>query len=273
MTFPASPRSPHLLKWQASNIRLAEQSDEVFRQRVVANQRLFDNIGITDNPTGRNGAYLDACSWDERSAGTVNQRVSAASSCGMFLHNVLAFCGARHEELLKTPYPFGEVINMILNFADAHSAKFSVLGNHFKNNFSPKPGDMLYLTNSDTGSQHILMVTSITDETDKATIISIDGGQLGLNNVDQPCCGIMQRTRAILKNGGKLGRKFDSREKRSIHTWIDLSKCKPAFTEPCQEIIRNTADLPLTYSRAAPNNSQTDNPFTSDDQRTEFTEE
>ena len=272
---PSQPRAPQLLSWRRTGRILSFETEEFYRKKIVENLRRFDNLGMDNNPDGRRLAYLDACSWDDNSKRAVDNRSLNGSSCGMFLHNVLAFCGARSKHLLKSPYNSrkGEVINMLLDFVEEHGGLVNPNRRDFKDIFKPKPADMVYIYNLQSNSQHIFMFSDVSVSGNLATFHSIDGGQKGVGFKDKPCNGIQARKRTMIlsvKNETvdgetiqvkKFGKKFVQESKRPIVRWLDMGKCKNAFTENYFEIIRNQGNAALkSYTKPLPADPDTPGP-------------
>jgi hypothetical protein len=220
--------SPDLITFTATEKTWEGLSEDERRDAIVSTLEQTVNFGVADVPAGRHAAYGDIIAPGEADGmrQALLQKTSANSSCGLLVRSVWRFLGAT-DHLLDPPYKPGLVITNLLKYATANGA----LTKPTSDTFDPKKGDVLYVTAAN--DQHIFTITDVND--DGTIIHSIDGGQRGINGVDDGGCNCIQRRSRTLD---KETLTFDDGKK--IADWVDVTKLP--FTAPIIELAKLMSD-------------------------------
>jgi hypothetical protein len=258
---PAS--APDFLDFERTTTFLKDLPEDQFRKAIADTLLLVDDLGLNRGKgKTRAEAYLDMVTWDDKfRASWKNDNSSNSSSCGMLVRNVLWLCGVRGGRLFDEAYKPTATTGVLSDLVhmDANACKGWNKGFTAKT-FFPKVGDVFYVYNSSTNSQHIFALCAIDKEIrevdGQATVLeadgtpagvitftSVDGGQLDDTGPDGNGAskswgaqGIRKVERKMKLNNGRfpnVGVSWpfpDGKSGRPIVTWISMWEARAKFT-------------------------------------------
>jgi hypothetical protein len=260
--------APTVLDFKGTQTILKDLSEDAFRKAFVDAALTMDGLGLNRGKgADRAEAYLDMVTWDGKTrAGWKNDHSINTSSCGMFVRNIWWLCGARGTPLFDAPYTSG-VLKGLIDFDAQASRRWG--SEVTAKTFHPKIGDVLYLYQASTNSQHIFIIAGIDKKivvengesvvydddgslAEEIAFTSVDGGQADGAGPDGNgksqtwgCQGIHRCTRKIKLKQGRfpdMGGSWpfpDRSPGRPINTWISIWDAHARFTAPLIRPVRS----------------------------------